>query len=382
MIAPKPASGSNHRILIVDDHEPTLTVLEGLLGRLGYGNVSSTPDSRRVLTLFRELEPDLVMLDLHMPGLNGLDVLRQVTSRVRDGEFLPVVVFSGDISMEARERALNAGAADFIGKPIVPTEIALRFRNLLRLRDLTCRLEQEVRARVQALRDAELDLANRLALVSEYRDYPDGAHVQRVGRIAALIAKDMGRPDDEVMLIRYAAPLHDLGKVAVPESILLKPGSLSKEEADIVKAHTTTGARMLAGSRSPVLQMAEEIALYHHENWDGSGYTADLQGEDIPLAGRIVAVADVFDALTHPRPYKQPWSSDEALTWMQSMRSRKFDPSVLDALISVLGAPPAGSSDIGRTELSLQHPGLEAMPGGTAGADSAAWPVPPGRHMA
>lgn len=369
------------RILLVDDDEATLESLETVLGGLGYTDLATTPDSRRVLTLFREFEPDLVLLDLHMPGLDGIDVLRQIVTRVPDGEFLPVVVFSGDVSIEARENALTAGAADFIGKPIMRTELALRLRNLLRLRELTSRLEQEVRQRVRELREADLDVANRLAAVSEYRDYPDRRHVQRVGRIAALIAKTLGRPEDEVTLIRYAAPLHDLGKVAVPESILLKPGTLTRDEADVVKAHTTTGARMLSGSRSPILQLAEEIALYHHENWDGSGYTQDLSGDDIPLSGRIVAVADVYDALTHPRPYKQPWTSDEAVTWMESMRARKFDPSVLDALLLVL-RDSEHQNDAESQDLFVQADRPGHMPGATAGEDAATWPSPPGRHQA
>lgn len=376
----KPIAG--RRILIVDDHAPTLEAFEAMLNGLGYSDVASTADSRRVLTLYRDFEPDLLLVDLHMPGLDGIDVLRQIVTRVPEGEFLPVVLFSADTSTEARERILTAGAADFIAKPIVWTEVALRLRNLLRLRELTCRLEQEVEERVRALREADLDVANRLASVSEYRDYPDRRHVQRVGRIAALIAQVLGRPDDEVTLMRYAAPLHDLGKVAVPESILLKPGSLTKDEADLVKAHTTTGARMLSGSRSPILQLAEEIALYHHENWDGSGYTRDLRGDDIPLSGRIVAVADVFDALTHPRPYKQPWTTDEAITWMESMRARKFDPSVLDALLLVLRESDAEPEAESSADLFLRADQPASMPGATAGQDAATWPTPPGKHMA
>jgi putative two-component system response regulator len=370
---------ASRKILLVDDHAPTLEALEAMLNGLGYSDIAATTDSRRVLTLYRDFSPDLLLVDLHMPGLDGIDVLRQIVTRVPDGEFLPVVLFSADTCTEARERALTAGASDFIAKPIVWTELALRLRNLLRLRELTGRLEQEVRERVRELREADLDVANRLAAVSEYRDYPDRRHVQRVGLIAALIAQSLGRPEDEVTLMRYAAPLHDLGKVAVPESILLKPGALTRDEADVVKAHTTTGARMLSGSRSPILQLAEEIALYHHENWDGSGYTRDLSGDDIPLSGRIVAVADVYDALTHPRPYKQPWTTDEAVTWMESMRARKFDPVVLDALLLVLHDRDV-DDDVADPFLRADMPG--AMPGSTAGRDAAAWPAPPGRHMA
>jgi putative two-component system response regulator len=184
----------------------------------------------------------------------------------------------------------------------------------------------------------EVEFANRLALVAEYRDYPDGAHVQRVGRLASLLASHMGLPEDQIAIIRYAAPLHDIGKIALPDSILLKPAPLTLDELDVMKAHTTIGARMLTGSPSRILQMAEEIALYHHENWDGTGYTPGMRGERIPLPGRIAAVADVFDALTHERPYKRPWTIDETVSWMDSVRSRKFDPAVVDALLRSLDA--------------------------------------------
>jgi len=184
----------------------------------------------------------------------------------------------------------------------------------------------------------EIEFANRLALVAEYRDYPDGAHVQRVGRLAALLAHHMGLSDAFAAIIRYAAPLHDVGKIALPDSILLKPAPLTLDELDVVKAHTAIGARMLTGSPSRILQMAEEIALYHHENWDGTGYTPGLRGERIPLAGRIATVADVFDALTHERPYKRPWTIDETVSWMDSVRGRKFDPGAIDALLRSIDA--------------------------------------------
>lgn len=207
---------------------------------------------------------------------------------------------------------------------------------------------QELNPTDSALRAAEIDMANRLALVAEYRDYPDGAHVQRVGRISAILAARSGMAAADVEIIRLAAPLHDIGKIAIPDEILLKPAPLTLDELDLMKSHTTVGARMLSGSRSTILAMAEDIALYHHENWDGTGYTPGLRGENIPLPGRIVAVADVFDALTHARPYKRAWTSNDALDWIVSMRSRKFDPGVVDALtaaIAEIEAEPSLSAD-------------------------------------
>jgi putative two-component system response regulator len=330
---------TGHRILIVDDEELSIRALELIMKHYGYSDVSSTTDPRRVLPLFRDFEPDMVLLDLRMPGLDGFSLIRQLSVRVPEGQFLPIVVVSGDLSLEARQRALALGAADFIEKPYDRTEVYLRVRNLLRTRDLTARLEERIQERMRDLAVAEVEVAKRLAFAAEVRDYRDGAHVQRVGRTSAQIARMLGLSSDQVDLIRHAAPLHDIGKIAIPDSVLLKPGVLTLEEWDLMKTHTTLGSQMLAGSRSPILQLAEEIALYHHENWDGTGYTPGLSGNEIPLAGRIVAVADVFDALTHQRPYKRVWSQQEAVEWMHLMRGQKFDPDVLDALLAILESP-------------------------------------------
>ncbi|HEU5210031.1 MAG TPA: HD domain-containing phosphohydrolase [Longimicrobiales bacterium] len=333
------------RVLIVDDEEAVIRLTERVLSRQGIANIRTTTDPRRVLPLFREVEPDLVLLDLHMPGLDGFAVLRQLTARVPEGEYLPILVVSGDLTAEAKQKALSFGASDFVHKPFDVAELQLRVRNLLRIREMTGRLEQRVRDTATEATVAELEHVSRLALVAELSDYGDGAHVQRVGRTSALVGERLGMEPDEVHRLRYAAPLHDIGKIALPDSILLKPDALSLDEWDVLKTHTTIGAQMFTGSRSLILQMAEEIALYHHENWDGTGYTPGLGGADIPLVGRIVAVADVFDALTHERPYKAAWSVEDTVEWMESMRGRKFDPGVLDALFAVLGTQDLATLD-------------------------------------
>jgi putative two-component system response regulator len=329
----------NHRparVLLVDHDEGVLRVLEQVLTRHGAYELHSTLDGRQVLPRFRELQPDLVILDLHMPGLDGFAVIQQLRVRVPAREFLPILVFSGDFTAESKQRALALGATDYLTKPFDIPEIHLRVRNLLQIRELTGRLAEEVQAQRIELEASETELASRLALVAELVDYGDGKHVQRVGRTAALLAERLGLPDHTVRVIRHAAPLHDIGKTAIPDHILLKRDELSLEEWDLMKTHTTIGARMLTGSRSPILQMAEEIALYHHENWNGTGYTPGLAGEDIPLVARIVSVADVFDALTHDRPHKPAWTTDRSAEWIQSMRGSKFDPRVVDALLAVL----------------------------------------------
>jgi putative two-component system response regulator len=324
------------RVLLVEHDEGVLRVLEQLLRRHGGYELHSTMDARQVLPRFRELHPDLVILDLHMPGLDGFAVIQQLRVRVPDREFLPIVVFSGDMTTESRQKALALGATDYLTKPFEMPEIHLRVRNLLQLRELTGRLEDEVRAQRRELEESEVELASRLALVAELVDYGDGQHVQRVGRTASILAGRLGLADETARLIRHAAPLHDIGKTAIPDHILLKRDELSLEEWDLMKTHTTIGARMLTGSRSPILQMAEEIALYHHENWNGTGYTPGLAGEDIPLVARIVTVSDVFDALTHTRPHKPAWTTERSAEWIQSMRDSKFDARVVDALLDAL----------------------------------------------
>lgn len=322
------------RLLIVDDDEPSAHVAALALRRAGFRDVRTTSDARTVLALFRDYAPDLLILDLRMPHLDGFSVLRQVRTRFA-GEYLPVLVVTGDYDDATRRQALAHGATDFLTKPYDASEILLRVKNLLRTRVLTQELEARVRARTRRAREAEVEVAQRLALAAELRDYRGGEHTQRVGRSAALIASALGLPAEEVETIRLAAPLHDLGKLAIPDDILLKPSALTLEELDVVKSHTVFGARMLGGSDSQILQRAEEIALYHHENWDGSGYVPGLAGESIPLPARIVRVADVFDALVHERPYKDPWSIDDAVNWIRERSGSDFDPSVVKAFLQV-----------------------------------------------
>jgi putative two-component system response regulator len=345
----------SHRILIVDDDEQIVRLLERILLRSGFSLIRTTTDSREVLALFREFEPDIVLLDLHMPHLDGFAIMRQIRARIPEGEYFPFLMVTGDLEPDVKQQALMSGAKDFLTKPFDRVEVVLRVRNLLDTRDLNTRLEERVRERTEELQVAEIEIAERLALVAELRDYQNGAHTQRVGQTSATIASALGLPAEEVELIRRAAPLHDLGKLAIPDSILLKPGLLTLEEMDTMKTHTVLGGKMLSGSSSKILQVAEEIALYHHENWDGTGYTPGLAGKAIPLVGRIVAVADVFDALINERPYKEAWQVDAALAWICEQSGKKFDPEVVEAFISAQateGLPLLGESP---DEVELPH---------------------------
>ena len=321
------------RVLIVDDEEKNVDLLKLILTKVGFTEIEGVADPRRALSQFREFQPDILLLDLHMPHLDGFDVLRQVRNRVGESEYFPTLVISGDLSSAAKQRALRAGAKDFLEKPYDNVEVVLRVMNLLEARDLNQRLEERVEERTKQVRVAQIAVAERLALAAELRDYERGLHTHRVGRTAASIAVVLGLDQETVAVIRQAAPLHDIGKIGIPDSILLKPGSLSLEEWDILKTHTTLGASILSGSDSPIMQMGEEIALYHHENWDGTGYTPGLAGEEIPLSGRIAALADVFDALIQDRPYKSEWPLEDAIEWIASQRGRKFDPMVVEAFM-------------------------------------------------
>jgi putative two-component system response regulator len=250
-------------------------------------------------------------------------------------------VLTADLTPQAKQKALSEGARDFLTKPLDFTETLLRIYNLLEIRCLHVdlerhneRLEERVRERTQELEQAQAEILHRLALASELRDDDTGQHTQRVGQLAALLARALGLPDDQIELIRQAAPLHDVGKIGIPDSILLKPATLTAEEMERVKQHTELGRRLLWGSKSPVLQMAEQIALFHHERWDGNGYHG-LKGEAIPLEARIVSVADTFDVITHTRPYKPPKSVAFAIDTILREKGRQFDPRVVDAFLGL-----------------------------------------------
>jgi putative two-component system response regulator len=330
-------------LLLVDDQEPNIGILERILERAGYRHLVSTTDPRLALDLFLERRPDLILLDLHMPHLDGFGVLDQIRPHIPAGSYLPVLVLTADISSEARQRALSSGARDFLGKPFNSVEVVLRIRNLLEARFMHLelqrqndRLEQKVRERTRELESAQVEILERLALAAEYRDDATHEHTRRVGEISARLARRLGLPDAAVELLRRAAPLHDLGKIAIPDHVLLKMEPLSDDEYSLVRAHAGIGAHILSGSRFPLLQLAESIARTHHERWDGTGYTPGVGGETIPLVGRIVAIADVFDALVHARPYKPAWTVEDALAEIERQRGRQFDPRVVDAFLDLV----------------------------------------------
>ncbi len=330
------------RLLIVDDNEANVALIERVLSQAGYTGVLSTDDAASVTGLCDAYRPDLVVLDLHMPGMTGFDVLGRLGERLQEPDSLPVLVLTADSTPDARRRALSLGARDFVTKPIDQLEFLLRIRNLLSARQLQLalkvrndELDELVRVRTLEVEQARLESLAVLATVAEYHDYTTHHHTQRVGATAAQIAELLGLPAQFIDLIRQAAPLHDVGKVGIPDGILLKQGKLDDHERAVVMRHVEIGAKILEPARSPVLRAAAEIARTHHERWDGTGYLLGLAGEGIPLAGRITAVADVFDALTHERPYKRAWPVHDALREIASQAGRQFDPTVVEAFLQI-----------------------------------------------
>ncbi len=331
----------NARILIVDDEPANVDLLRRVLERAGFTRIESTNDAREAVDLYVRFRPDLILLDLHMPHRDGLEVMDDL-NQITEATYLPILMLTGDDTQEARREALSRGAKDFLNKPFSNDEVLLRIGTLLETRFLYLQiqsqnqmLEAKVRDRTRDLEAAQFEIIERLARAAEFRDDNTGQHTERVGQMAALLARQIGLPDAQVSLIRRAAPLHDVGKIGVPDAVLLKLGKLTPEEFELVKTHTTIGARILSGSRFTILRLAEEIAFNHHERWDGSGY-AGIAGSAIPLAGRIVAVADVFDALTQKRPYKAAWPVSEAVAEIDRQRARQFDPTIVDAFLRIV----------------------------------------------
>ena len=328
------------KILIVDDQEYNISLLERILSRAGFGQLYSTMDPYQIEKMLGEVNPDIILLDLHMPGMDGLQALKLIREQAGANNYLPVLMLTADMTSEAKQEVLQAGVNDFLTKPYDRMEVILRINNLLKTRQLHMQLQQHnntlensVRERTAELEQSKFEILQLLGRAAEYRDDMTGQHTERVGRLSALIARQLELPEGQIDLIQLAAPLHDIGKIGIPDDILLKPGKFEPHEFERMKTHTTIGASILEGSSFTVLRMAGIIANSHHEKWDGSGYPAGLKGEDIPIEARIVALADFYDALTHERPYKKAWSPAEAIAEVEQQRGHHFDPNIVDAFL-------------------------------------------------
>ncbi|MEO5509854.1 MAG: HD domain-containing phosphohydrolase [Longimicrobiales bacterium] len=342
--AGRPDAPLHARIMVVDDDVSNVNVVERLLRRAGYSNISTTSNPLEAEALYATFHPDIVLLDLHMPGLGGFALLANLRAKVIE-DLVPVIVLTGDATPETVKEALSSGAKDFIGKPFEAIELVLRVENLLEsrfaqlgLRNGNDVLELKVIARTKELANAELATLQLLARAAEFRDDETGRHTQRVGALSAMLADTMGMPRTEVELLRAAAPLHDIGKIGIPDHILLKPGRLTDSEREIMQRHSEIGAEILSATDFPILSAAREIAFAHHERWDGSGYPRGLAGADTPTFARIVAVADVFDALRHDRPYRPGLGMGAVIDHIVADRGVLLDPEIVDAFTTLASA--------------------------------------------
>lgn len=334
------------RILLIDDEPQNVRYLEDVLAWAGYENLESTTDPNQAVRLFSSVDPDLVVLDLLMPGKDGFAILDEVRKLLDEDAYLPILVLTSDGSRETKRRAMAAGARDFLTKPMSPTEVRLRVDNLLEARFLyrRCRSLQDSAAVGEAVTEGgdRVELLERWAGSIERLTGGDGQHAKRVSWMSGKLAGALGLPEEEVTLIQEAALLHDLGKIALPRRPAAEAdadgnGSAARSgaplSAEAFREHPNVGAELLAGSRSPVLRLAAEIAGAHHENWNGSGYPSGLAAEEIPLAARIVAVADWFDHLTYDEA--EALTTAEAVEWVEREAGGRFDPAVVEALAAV-----------------------------------------------
>lgn len=345
-------------IMVVDDEFVNVKVVRKYLKDAGYDNFITTTDSREAFPLVQEQRPDVLILDLMMPHVDGFQILRAIR---HDEELhhIPVLFLTASDDTQTKLNALDLGATDFLRKPVDATELVVRVRNVLivkrhldQLADYSAQLEKEVLARTQELNDSRAEVIHALACAGEQRDQETGNHVIRVARYAGILANELGIEKEQAELLEQVAVLHDVGKIGIPDSILLKPGKLDEAEFAMMQKHCEFGMNILMGvagsmtelktkgnserrlSRSPILRTAAMIAMSHHEKWDGSGYPSGLKGEAIPIEGRICAVADVFDALSTRRPYKPAFSWERCCEILEQGRGSHFDPRVLDAFFA------------------------------------------------
>ncbi|MFP4193697.1 MAG: HD domain-containing phosphohydrolase [Desulfobacterales bacterium] len=337
-------------VLVVDDEAPITEMIHQALSKAGY-KCYTAQNGEQAMEIIESTPIDVVITDIRMPGMSGVDLLE----KVKTGYDSDVMVMTGFTENYNYESIVTAGASDFIQKPISFRELMIRLQRVLRMRYLLIdrdqinrQLEESINDLEKALKDlgkaheeldyAYLDTISRLVSAAEYKDEETGDHIVRMSRYCTLIAEKLGLSEEMVKLIRYASPMHDIGKIGIPDHILLKPDRLTAEEFETIKTHTTIGASILANSKAEVLKVAHEIAMNHHEKWNGKGYPRGLQKEDTPVSGRIVGIADTFDALTSKRPYKDPYPLKVALEIIRSERGISFDPEVVDVFMDNIEA--------------------------------------------
>lgn len=324
------------KILVIDDEEPNLKLARQVLQLAGYGDVRILQDSRLAVDTIIRDKPDLVLLDVHMPYYDGYEILGKLSKDLSEDAFIPILMCTSDNTVEARQRALKLGANDFIVKPFEKTELLLRVKNFLRMRYLhlsvqqaNATLEHRVKVRTQELVESRGEAFFCLTRALEFRDESNSGQMKRIGHLSERIARSLGVEDPEVEMIGLIAPLFDLGKIGLKDEVLYKTGDLTEAEEAEMRRHTKLGESIIGDCNSPILRELRELAMHHHEKWDGSGYPTGLKGDEIPLPCRIVAVAIMFDTLTH----KQGIPREEAFSEIRRLRGAAFDPAVVDAFL-------------------------------------------------
>ena len=330
------------KILIVDDNQANVALLEALLDEADYDNIYSTTDPFKVMSMFKEQQFDLILLDIRMPGKSGIEILHELRPTLNDN-FLPVIVLTAQTDEETRRQALEAGAKDFITKPFSDWEVLSRIRNTLQTRLYYTRqilradlLENEILERTKEIRDTQFEIVQRLGVAGELRDNETGAHVKRMSHMCGFLAKKRNLGNDYAQHLLYASTMHDVGKIGIPDSILLKTGKLSGAEWLVMRQHPQIGAKIIGKQNSKLIALAREVALYHHEKWDGSGYPHGASGDEIPISAQIAAISDVFDALTSDRPYKPAWSIEAAAKEIAAGAGSHFEPKTVEIFMENL----------------------------------------------
>ncbi|MBN1697136.1 MAG: two-component system response regulator [Spirochaetales bacterium] len=334
-------SGNKHRILIVDDDSANIAILTNIL-KSDYIINFSLSGKKALDIIGSKVNPDLILLDIVMPEMDGYDVCAKLKEN-KETRDIPIIFITSKTETEDETKGFEYGAVDFLTKPVNPAVVKARVKTHIelktsreRLKNQNQILEQKVKERTKELHETRLEIIRNLGRASEYKDKETGTHVIRMSKICRVLAIALGLDEDKVELIMNAAPMHDVGKIGIPDSILLKPGKLDNDEWEIMKTHTVIGAKIIGDHPSPLLQAAKLTALYHHEKWNGEGYPTNKKGKEIPEFARIVAIADVFDALTSPRPYKNTWTIDEAVSYIKEEKGKHFDPQLVDCFMHAL----------------------------------------------
>lgn len=329
-------------IYVADDVASNLELIKDIFSNDSNLTLKKAGDGQILLDLIeKEGVPDLILLDLMMPVMDGFDVLNRLKDQ-RKKNYFPIIVISGLADQQNIINALTIGADDYLTKPFFMDELRLKVYNMLKLKEHSELLSKSLDImqtdrldKIQLLEQIQIEIIIRLGKAAEFRDNETGRHIERIADFVALMVEELEMSREEKAMMKYASPMHDVGKIGVPDKILLKPGKLTNNEFEIIKLHTVIGSKILSGTTIPLLEFAREIAISHHENWDGRGYPLRLKGKEIPLSGMIVSIVDVFDALTSNRIYKASWPIEKALDYIKEQREKRFNPDVVDAFFNV-----------------------------------------------